>query len=144
MLACNLSATKINNSQRKGKLKNFFLLCEFFLHFQNQADILIVGFLLSNMMTVNYSHAKNHLPSANNIIMEVIKEYAGESFEQIEKAIVRSIREFMERCWGPTADGKRDVEFYQWLKDSKEEEIGGFEYDYVFTGYCDKMIEKLQ
>lgn len=108
------------------------------------ADFDTRAFLVSNMMTVNYSHAKNHLPSANNIIMEVIKEYAGESFEQIEKAIVRSIRGFMEDCWGPTADGKRDVEFYRWLKASKEEEIGGFEYDYVFTGYCDEMIEKLQ
>ncbi|MBP4081796.1 hypothetical protein [Aeromonas sp. MrichA-1] len=108
------------------------------------ADFDTRAFLVSNMMIVNYSNAKNHLSSANDIIMEVIREYAGESFEQIEKAIVRSIREFMERCWGPTADGKRDVEFYQWLKDSKEEEIGGFEYDYVFTGYCDEMIKKLQ
>lgn len=102
------------------------------------------AFLVSNMMAANYSYAKDHLPSANNIIMEVIKEYAGDSFEQIEKAIVRSIRGLMEKCWGPTADGTRDVEFYRWLKASKEEEIGGFEYDYVFTGYCDEMIEKLQ
>ncbi|WP_429037242.1 hypothetical protein [Aeromonas media] len=108
------------------------------------ADFDTKAFLVSNMMTANYSYAKNHLPSANNIIMEVIKEYAGDSFEQIEKAIVRSIRGLMERCWGPTADGTRDVEFYQWLKACKEEEIGGFEYDYVFTGYCDEMIEKLQ
>lgn len=108
------------------------------------ADIDTKAFLVSNMMTANYSYAKDHLPSANNIMMDVIKEYAGESFEQVEKAIVRSIRRLLENCWGPTADGKRDAEFYRCLKASKKEEIGGFEYDYVFMGYYDEMIEKLQ
>jgi hypothetical protein len=110
------------------------------------SDFEFVSFTISNVMVNSYANVKNHLPQANAILVDVIKELAGEGFPQLETAMIGWYRKGMERSWGREEGCERgwDVDFYKSLKNSKEESLGGFEYAYVFTDFCDEVIKKLQ
>lgn len=107
-------------------------------------DLEFGSFTISNVMVNSYANVKNHLPQANTILVNVVKELAGEGFPQLEAAMIEWYRKGMERSWGSMEGGERNVNFYKMLKESKEESLGGFEYAYVFTDFCDGMIKKLQ
>lgn len=107
-------------------------------------DLEFGSFTISNVMVNSYANVKNHLPQANAILVGVIKELAGESFPQLEAAIIDWYKKGMERSWGREEGCGWDVNFYKSLKNSKEESLGGFEYAYVFTDFCDEMMRKLQ